>query len=145
MLFYSLNWCTTKLNVNVVKFTCRYVIISPSMPFLGLSHHLDLKVTFYVRHLCLTSGGRAVEEASVNQELSLLVESSDFHCTQDIDFCHLHILLCPNFKFQGYHLVIYSAGLETLMQGVSADPWSEVLFGSLLVLGSLNLTKYTYF
>jgi hypothetical protein len=27
------------------------------------------------------------------------------------------------------------------MQGVLADPWPEVLFGSLLVLGSLNLTK----
>jgi hypothetical protein len=64
------------------------------MPCLGLSHHLDLQVTFYVRQLCLTSARRAVEEASVNPKLSLLVGSSDFHCTQDIDFCHLHILLC---------------------------------------------------
>ena len=101
MLLYSFNWCTTKLNVNVVKYTCRYVVISPSTPFLGLSHHLDLQVTFYVRQLCLTSYGRVVEEASVNPELSLLVGSSDFHCSQNIHFCHLHILLCPRVLVSG--------------------------------------------
>lgn len=101
MLLYSLNWYTITLNVNDVKYTCRYVVISPSMPLLGLSHHLDPQVTFYVRQLCLTSDGRVVEEASVNPELSLLDESSDFHCTQDIDFCHLHILLCSKVLVSG--------------------------------------------
>jgi hypothetical protein len=85
------------------------------MPCLGLSHHLDLRVTFYIRQLCLTSDRRADEEASVNPELSVLVGSSDFHCTQDIDFCHLHILLCPKVLVSGVFLVIYSTGIETLM------------------------------